>query len=226
MDSYFIYYGLTFIAIIISVGANIYVNSSYKKYLKVINTKGLKGVDVARKILDMNGLQSVPVLEVSGFLSDHYDPRKKVVRLSGDIYNRNTISSVAVAAHECGHAIQDSQGYFFMRLRSAIAPFASISSYVGYIAIAVGCILGFFDLVLLGIALELVILLFQLVTLPVEFNASSRALKILNDENLIESDEVKKCRKVLVAAAFTYVAGVAATLLQILRLVLMFTRRD
>ena len=226
MDNYAIYYGLTAIALIITLSAQWFVNHNYKKFLKVNNSKGLKGVDVARKILDMNGLNNVPVVEVSGFLSDHYDPSKKIVRLSGDIYNRDTISSVAVAAHECGHAIQDKEGYFFMKIRSVIAPFASISSYAGYIAILIGCIFGLLDLVLLGIALELVILLFQLVTLPVEFNASHRALKILNDDHLIDEVEVKGCRKVLKAAALTYVAGVASTVLEILRLVLMFARRD
>ena len=226
MDNYAIYYGLTAIALIITLSAQWFVNHNYKKFLKVTNSKGLRGVDVARKILDMNGLNNVPVVEVSGFLSDHYDPSKKVVRLSPDIYNRETISSVAVAAHECGHAIQDKDGYFFMKIRSVIAPFASISSYLGYVAILIGCIFGLLDLILLGIALELVILLFQVVTLPVEFNASHRALKILNNDHLIEEGEVKNCRKVLTAAALTYVAGVASTVLEMLRLVLMFVRRD
>ena len=226
MDNTAIYYGLIFIAMIITLSAQWYVNHNYKKFLKFTNSKGLKGVDVARKILDMNGLNNVPVVEVSGFLSDHYDPRKKVVRLSGDIYNRDTISSVAVAAHECGHAIQDKEGYFFMKIRSVIAPFASFSSYAGYIAIMIGILFSIIDLILLGIGLEMVILLFQLVTLPVEFNASSRALKILNNDHLIEEKEVKDCRKVLKAAALTYVAGVAATILEIFRLLLMFVRRD
>lgn len=226
MDNYVIYYGLTLLALIITLSAQWFVNHNYKKFLKVNNVRGVKGVDIARKILDMNGLNSVPVVEVGGFLSDHYDPRKKVVRLSSNIYNKDSISSVAVAAHECGHAIQDKEGYLFMKVRSFIAPFASVSSYLGYIAILIGCLFSLIDLVLLGIALELVILLFQVVTLPVEFNASSRALKILNNEHLIEVEEVKGCRKVLTAAALTYVAGVASTVLEMLRLVLMFTRRD
>ena len=226
MDNYVIYYGLTFIALIITLGAQWFVHHNYKKYLKFVNSKGLKGSEVARKILDINGLQNVPVVEVNGFLSDHYDPTKKVVRLSKEIYDLNTISSVAVAAHECGHAIQDKNGYFFMKIRSFIAPFASFSSYAGYIAILIGCIFGLFDLILLGIALELVILAFQLVTLPVEFDASHRALKILKEESIIDNDEVAMCRKVLTAAALTYVAGVAATVLEMLRLILMFTRKD
>ncbi len=226
MGEYAIYYGLTFIALIITLGAQWFVNHNYKKFLKYNNSKGTKGCEIARKILDMNGLNNVEVVEVSGFLSDHYDPSKKVVRLSGDIYNKDTISSVAVAAHECGHAIQDKDGYMFMRVRSAIAPFASISSYAGYIAILIGCIFGLLDLIFLGIALEIVILAFQLVTLPVEFDASRRALKILNDNQLIEREEVTNCRKVLTAAAYTYVASVAATVLEILRLLLVFARRD
>lgn len=226
MDGYTIYYGLTFIAIIITVSAQWYVNHNYKKFLKYKNSKGITGKSVARKILDMNGLNQVKVVEVAGILTDHYDPRNKVVRLSDAIYNGDSISSVAVAAHECGHAIQDKEGYFFLRIRSTIAPLASFSSYAGYIAIMIGLLFGFLDLILLGIGLELVILVFQLITLPVEFNASSRALKILNKDHLIESSEVDNCRKVLKAAAFTYVAGVASTVLEMLRLLLMFRRRD
>ena len=128
MDSYTIYYGLTFLAIIITVSAQWYVNHNYKKFLKYKNSKGITGKSVARKILDMNGLNHVKVVEVSGILSDHYDPRSKVVRLSDAIYNGDSISSVAVAAHECGHAIQDKEGYFFLKVRSTIAPLASFSS--------------------------------------------------------------------------------------------------
>ena len=213
-------------ATLITGGAQAYISLNYRKYKQVLVKCGKSGFDVAREILDRNGLQNIMILETQGELSDHYDPQKKCVKLSHDIYNGKTIASVSVASHECGHAIQDKEGYFFMKIRSVIAPFASISSYAGYIAILIGCIFGLLDLVLLGIALELVILLFQLVTLPVEFNASHRALKILNDDHLIDEVEVKGCRKVLKAAALTYVAGVASTVLEILRLVLMFARRD
>jgi Zn-dependent membrane protease YugP len=218
--------GLYLLALIIPLIAQIYVSNRYKKYSNIENDKKISGFEVARKILDKNGLNDLYIVETKGTMSDHYDPKRKTVRLSSDVFHGTSIASLAIAAHECGHAIQDKDGYTFMKIRSLIAPFASVSSKLGYVVIMIGLLFSLFDLVLLGIALELVILLFQLVTLPVEFNASHRALKILNDDHLIESDEVKNCRKVLTAAALTYVASVAASVLENLRLVLMFTRRD
>ena len=164
-------------ALAISGFASIYIKSNYNKYKEVLNRKKYSGFDTAREILDKNGLNEILILEVQGELTDHYDPKKKVVSLSTDIYHGTSIASVAVAAHECGHALQDKEGYTFLKIRHTLIPFVKFSSIAGYIAIAISLIAGILNLLWIGIALECVILLFQLVTLPVEFNASSRALK-------------------------------------------------
>lgn len=217
---------LIIIGLVITLCAQAYVTSSYNKYKNVKTKKELSGFEVASKILKENGLDNVYVTEVRGVLSDHYDSGRKVVRLSSDVFHGTSISSVSVAAHEVGHAIQDKENYSFMRFRHSLFPLVNFSSYAGYIAIFAGIIFGLVDLIWLGIAFELMILLFQLVTLPVEFNASDRAKKELLKYNILDSDEIELSNKVLGAAAFTYVASVLTTLLQILRLVLSFTRRD
>lgn len=225
MDYNFIYYGLTLIALAITLIAQGFVTSTYKKYSKVLNRRGIKGSEVARIILDKNGLKNVDVTCVDGFLTDHYDPRSKVVRLSRDIYSGSSVASISVAAHEVGHAIQDKDGYSFMRIRASLVPIVNFSSYAGYISILLGCIFGLADLIIVGILFEVAILLFQLVTLPVEIDASRRALNEIEKESFLDTNEYKKGKKVLVAAASTYVASLASTLLQILRLVLMLSRR-
>lgn len=219
-------YILVLIGFLITLVAQIFVNSSYKKYKKVNTKSGLQGFEVARRILDMNGLNNVEIVETKGELSDHYDPTRKVVRLSTDIYHGATIASSSVAAHECGHAVQDKEGYFFLRLRASLVPIVNISSKVGYFAIVIGLIFGAMKLAWLGIFLELAILFFQLITLPVEFNASKRAAEYLKKEALIEASEQEGSKKMLNAAAMTYVASVVATLLEILRLVLIVSNRD
>jgi len=168
----------------------------------------------------------VDIVETKGELTDHYDPTRKVIRLSTDIYHGATIASSSVAAHECGHAVQDKEGYFFLRLRSTILPFVNISSKVGYIAIVIGLIFGSMNLAWLGIFLEMAILFFQLITLPVEFNASKRASEFLKQEALIEKQEQVGSKKMLNAAAMTYVASLVSTLLEIFRLVLIVSNRD
>lgn len=226
MNDYVIYYGLTFFALIITVGAQIFINVTFGKYKKVPNMKGKSGAEVAREILDKHGLQDVYVVETKGNLTDHYDPRRKVVRLSTDVYHKESISSVAVAAHECGHAIQDKDNYTFMKIRAALVPFVNFSSYAGYFAILIGVISGLVDLVWLGIMFEVVILVFQLVTLPVEIDASKRAMKELKELNTLNTEELDKGRMVLISAAMTYVASVASAILELLRLVLLYTDRD
>lgn len=216
---------IAIISLLITLGAQVFINTMYKKYAKVANKRGMSGAEAARCVLDKNGLKEIYVVETTGTLTDHYDPSRKVIRLSHDIYTGETISSVSVACHECGHAIQDKENYFMMRLRSALVPFA-ISSSLGYFAIIIGAVLGFMKLVWIGILLECVILLFHLVTLPVEFNASARALKQIDELHLLDDSELVGSKKVLTAAALTYVASVLTTILQVLRLVLMFTRRD
>lgn len=219
-------YILVIIGFLITLLAQLFIKSSYSKYKQVKIKNKLTGYDVARKILNINGLMDIDIVETQGELTDHYDPSRKVVRLSTEIYHGETIASTSVAAHECGHAIQDKENYFFLRFRSALVPFANISSTVGYIAITIGFVFGYLKLAWIGIALEMVILLFQLITLPVEFNASSRALKILEKEALIDKNELSGSKKMLTAAALTYVASVLSTLLSILRLVLLVMGRD
>ena len=227
MDSFIINYGLLFLGLIITVAADIYVNSSYGKYKKVQSKSGLTGFEVARKILDKNGLNDIDVVSVKGELSDHYDPRRKVVRLSEPVFNGTSISSVSVAAHEVGHAIQDKENYSFMRIRAMLVPVVNFSSKLGYFAIFLGFIFNFLDLALFGIILLLAMLLFQLVTLPVEFDASKRAKMQLADLAILDSEEVPKSSNMLRAAAFTYVASLVTTLLEILRLVLVvFNNRE
>lgn len=219
-------YILVIIGFLITLGAQIFIKSSYNKYKNVNIKSKLDGYDVARRILNNSGLQNVDIVEVEGELSDHYDPKRKVVRLSPDVYHGQSIASSSVAAHECGHALQDKENYFFLRFRSALVPFANISSKIGYFAVLIGLIMGLTKLVWIGIVLEMVILLFQLITLPVEFNASKRALEFLKKEALIEKKEQDGSKKMLTAAALTYVASVVSTLLSILRLVLIVSGRD
>jgi len=221
-----LFYGLTILSIAIVLGAQIYVSSSYKKYSKIKNEKGITGKEAARYILDKNGLENIKVVETGGHLSDHYDPSKKVIRLSSSVYNDDSVGSVAVAAHECGHAIQDKQGYMFMKIRSALVPITTFSSYAGYLAIIIGIIFASLKLIWIGIILEVIILLFQLVTLPVEIDASKRALKEIKAGDLLTTKEHKGAKTMLTAAALTYVASVAAAILELVRLVLMFGRND
>ncbi len=223
---FMIVYGLTIIALIITIGAQIYVSSSYKKYSKIKNAKNMTGSEAARYLLDKNNLENIKVVETGGYLSDHYDPNKKVIRLSSAVYNKPSIGSVAVACHECGHAIQDKNGYLFMRIRSALVPITNFSTYAGYLAILIGVIFASLKLIWIGIILEIIILLFQLVTLPVEIDASRRALKEINHLNLLDTKELKGAKTMLTAAALTYVASVATTIIEILRLVLIFGRSD
>lgn len=226
MDSYILGQLLVIVSVIITISAQVYVNSSYNKYKRIENSKKLSGFDVAKKILEENGLSNIYVTEVKGNLTDHYDPNRKVVRLSTEVFHGTTIASASVAAHEVGHAIQDKEGYSFMRFRSMMFPLVRISSYGGYLSIVLGIIFGIMDLIWFGIALEVIILIFQLVTLPVEFNASYRAKEELKKYDLLDKYEVEGSAKMLKAAAYTYVASVLTTVLQLLRLIVLFNDRD
>ncbi len=217
---------LLILALLVTSLAQIYINSSYNKTKRIKNRAGLTGGEIARKILDKNGLSNVKVEEVNGVLADHYDPRIKTVRLSSDIYRNTSIASASVAAHECGHAIQDKEGYFFLKLRNSIVPIVNFASYAGYFAILIGVIASSLKIIWLGIIAEIIILVFQLITLPVEFDASSRALKQLEKHNILEKIEISTSRKMLTAAALTYVASVTATILEILRLLIAVGGRD
>ena len=220
------YYLFMIVTLAITLGAQGFLSATYKRSKKIESSKNHSGKEVARRILDKNGLQNVDVVEVEGELSDHYDPKAKTVRLSTDIFRGTSVASISVAAHEVGHAIQDKNGYLFLRIRSSIVPLVNIASKAGYIAIMIGLFAGLVRIFWIGILCELIILAFQLITLPVEFNASHRGLSQLRELGLIENQESSSCRKMLTAAALTYVAAVATALLQILRLVLMARRRD
>ena len=226
--SYMIGYGFVILAFIITLGAQILVKSRYSKYKKINCSENISGFEVARKILDANGLDNVDIVEVGGELTDHYDPNRKVVRLSRDIYHGTSVASVAVSAHECGHAIQDKDGYTFLKIRSALVPVVNLSSRLGYVVIFIGLAAGLLNLAMFGLILLGAILLFQLVTLPVEFDASKRGKSQIKKLGLVSSSSQDGVSSMLFAAALTYVAAVASTLLNLLRLLLMILgrRRD
>ena len=226
MDDYTIYYGLTFLAIAITYGAQLYIQSVYSKYSGIANRKGITGAMTAKELLFNNGMHEVTVKEVNGMLSDHFDPREPSVSLSQNNFESSSIAAVAVAAHECGHALQYKENYALLNIRASLVPLANFSSYAGYLSIMMGLMLGMMNLIWIGILLEGVILLFQIVTLPVEVDASRRALVQLQQYGLVEGEELEGAKTVLRAAALTYVAGVASTLLQVLRLVLVYGRRN
>ena len=217
---------LMIISLVITLGAQLFVSGAYSKYSKVKNKKRMSGSEAARYILDKNGLKDVKVRRVGGYLSDYYDPRNKTVNLSSANYENASVGALSVACHECGHAIQDKVGYTFMRIRAVLVPFVNFSSYAGYFAILFGCLFDSMNLIWFGIFAEMVILLFQIVTLPVEIDASKRAIKELDKYELLDKDELSGGKTMLIAAALTYVASVATTVIQILRLILTFGGRD
>lgn len=221
-----IIYLILALAVFISGTASGYIQTWYKKTSAMQNSKGLTGKEVARKILDKNGLSHVKVEPIAGQLTDHYDPRTKTVRLSEGIYDKETVAAISVASHECGHAIQDKDGYLFLRIRSTIVPVVNLASKLGYVAIVLGIMFQTLQIVQIGILAEFIILAFQLITLPVEFNASSRALKKIEEYSMVTKKEHENATKMLTSAALTYVAAVTSTLLEIFRLLLIFRSED
>ena len=201
------------------------VSKTFNKYLRVSNTRGITGYEAARRILDAHGLHDVRIERIGGKLSDHYDPRSRVVRLSDAVYSNDSIASVSVGAHEVGHAIQHAEGYAPLNFRSFLAPVASFGSKYVMILVFAGFIFNMLQLIDLGILFYSLALLFQIVTLPVEFNASSRAIANLEDLNLVYEGEIAQSKKVLNAAAMTYVAATAVSAGQLLRLLLLRNRR-
>lgn len=219
-------YILVIIAAIFSMIASAKVNSTFNKYAKVRSMAGLTGADAAQRILQGAGINDVRIEHVSGNLTDHYDPKSKVLRLSDATYGSASVAAVGVAAHECGHAIQHQVGYGPLKLRSTLVPAANIGSKLGIPIILIGVLLGSnYFLIQLGIWVFSLAVLFQLVTLPVEFNASNRAVRILEDRGILRQEEVGMCKKVLSAAALTYVAAAASSIISLLRLVLLYGRR-
>lgn len=213
------YYILLIIAMIISMFASMKVKSNYQKFSKVHASSGLTGAEAAKIILDKNGIYDVTVQPINGTLTDHYDPKSKVIRLSQGIYDSNSISAVSVAAHEVGHAIQDNEGYALLRFRSALVPVVNFTSKFTFIVIFAGLFLELVELIDVGIILFALSVLFHIVTLPVELDASKRAMNTLVSNNIITSEEEYGTKKVLGAAAMTYVASMLASLIQLFRFI-------
>lgn len=229
MMFFYDYYWLILIPVVVAMIASANVNSTYRKYQQVANSRGLTGEMAARKILDANGLFNVRIEHIAGKLSDHFDPRDNVVRLSDSTFASSSVAAVGVAAHEVGHAIQYAKGYAPMKLRSAVIPLTNIGSTLSYPLVILGLIfnsaLG--DLFInIGIVLFLTVVVFQFATLFVEFNASSRAMKTLESDNILEGDELSMSRKVLTAAALTYVAALFTVIINLLRLLLIANGRN
>lgn len=221
-------YILVIIGAVISMIASSRVNSEFRKYSRVASRSGLTGAQAAMELLHSQGIYDVSVQHIAGNLTDHFDPRNKTVSLSDPVYNSTSLAAIGVAAHECGHAMQHAKGYAPLAIRSALVPVANIGSTLSWPLIIIGLLIGgspstFF--IKLGIIFFMGALLFQIVTLPVEFNASARALRLLQSTGLMAQDEVTGSRKVLKAAALTYVAAVAASILQLIRLLAIANRR-
>ena len=214
-------YLLIFVSIAITLLAQLLISVRYKKYSKVGTSRNMTGAEVALEILKQHDMDNVYVVETKGYLSDHFDPKSNVVRLSSSNYHGANISAASIAAHEVGHAIQYKEGNSFMKLRSFIVPVVNLCSKFGYIAIIIGLLFGLLDLFYIGIAMLFAILFFQLITLPVEFGASKKGMNNLEKFNLLTEEERKGAFKVLFAAALTYVASLVTTLLEIARLLLI-----
>ena len=221
---------LVLIGVVITLWAQWRVNSAFSKYSRVRSRTGMTGAEVAQRLLQSQGIYDVRVQRVGGSLTDHYDPRTKTVNLSDDVFNVSSVAAIGVAAHECGHAIQDNVGYVPLRIRGNLVPVANIGSRLSWPLILIGLLISGLGspLVEIGIIMFSLAVLFQLVTLPVELDASARAVRLLDAEGILAGDEVSGTRKVLHAAALTYVAAAATSILQLLRLVILFggRRRD
>lgn len=225
---YYDYYYLVLVvpAIIISLIAQMKVQSTFKKYAQVMSARGMTATEVVQKILEGNGIYNVRIERVAGDLTDHYDPRSNVIRLSDSVYGNPSVASIGVAAHEAGHAVQYAKGYVPIKLRNMVLPVANIGSKLSLPLIIFGLILSMQPLVEFGILLFSFVLLFQLVTLPVEFNASRRAVNTLSSGGILQGEELRGAKKVLGAAAMTYVAAALTTAMQLLRLILISRRRN
>ncbi len=218
------YLSLFIIPLIIVIGAQALVKGAYNKYKMIESKQGKTGFEVARKILDKNNLKDIHIVETKGLMSDHYDPKRKVIRLSSEVFHKNSIASISIAAHECGHAIQHKNNYPFIKIRNILVPFVNFTSKIGYVILFIGFFASLLDIAFIGLILLSTTLLFQLITLPVEFDASKRAKAILIKGQFIIKEEEIKVKSMLNAAAMTYVAALIANLLEILRLFLMLTR--
>lgn len=219
-------YILILIGVLLSLAASAMVRSTFSRYSSVRSASGLTGAQVAERILAYAGVRDVTVHHIAGNLTDHYNPKTKVVGLSDTVYGSNSVAAIAVAAHECGHVIQHANSYAPLSMRSALVPVANFGSGVSWFLLLAGIMFSMPPLITIGIVLFSAAVLFQIVTLPVEFNASRRALNILQETGILGPSEGQSAKKVLRAAALTYVASAAAAILQLLRLILLFGRNN
>ena len=223
------YYDPTYILVLIGavlcILASSRVNSTYAKYARVRARGGMTGAEAAQRILSMSGINDVRIEHVSGNLTDHYDPSGKVLRLSDSVYASKSVAAIGVAAHECGHALQHKEGYFPLKVRSALVTAANIGSKLGLPLVIVSLVMGLGPLARIGVWVFAIAVLFQIVTLPVDFNASNRALRMVESYGIMNTDEVDDCKRVLGAAALTYVAAAASSVLQLLRLLILTGNR-
>ena len=224
MDQYYLL--LVVPMLLLSLVAQVMVKSAFNKQSKVLSSRGLTGAQAAARVLYHYGITDVRFETISGKLSDHYDPKAKVIRLSQEVANGTNVAAIGVACHEAGHAAQHAQDYVPIKVRNAILPVCNIGSYIGLPIAILGYFLGFRPLISIGLILYGLIALFQLVTLPVELNASHRAMKVMEETNMLTDDELPGARKVLTAAAMTYVTALLVTLANLLRFVLRFSRRN
>ncbi len=224
-QSYWLYLIIVGPALIFAIGAQIKVKSNFNKYSRVMSRSGLTGANAARQVLNFYGIHDVRIECVSGKLSDHYDPKSNVIRLSSEVFGSNSVAAIGVACHEAGHAAQHAEGYSPIKFRNALVPVCNIGSTLGIPIALVGLFLNSDLLVNLGLALYSLIAVFQFVTLPVEFNASRRAVDVISQMNILSGEELTGTKKVLTAAAMTYVAALATSIANLLRFIIMFTGR-
>lgn len=224
---YFDYYYLILVvpALLLAIWAQVQVKTTYRKYSRVPNSRGMTGAYAAQAVLNFYGITDVRIERVSGNLTDHYDPRSKVIRLSDGVYNNSTVAAIGIACHEAGHAAQHAENYAPIKIRNAIIPVCNIGSTIGIPLALIGWIFSFSILIYVGLGLYAAVFIFQVATLPVEFNASRRAIKVIDETQLLRDDEIGGAKKVLAAAAMTYVASMIVSLANLLRLLLRFSNR-
>lgn len=224
---YFDYYYLILVvpAMLLAIWAQVQVKTTYRKYSRVPNSRGMTGAYAAQAVLNFYGITDVRIERVSGNLTDHYDPRSKVIRLSDGVYNSSTVAAIGIACHEAGHAAQHAENYAPIKIRNAIIPVCNIGSTIGIPLALIGWIFSFSILIYVGLGLYAAVFIFQVATLPVEFNASRRAIKVIDETQLLRDDEIGGAKKVLAAAAMTYVASMIVSLANLLRLLLRFSNR-
>lgn len=224
---YFDYYYLILVvpALLLAIWAQVQVKTTYRKYSRVPNSRGMTGAYAAQAVLNFYGITDVRIEQVSGNLTDHYDPRSKVIRLSDGVYNSSTVAAIGIACHEAGHAAQHAENYAPIKIRNAIIPVCNIGSTIGIPLALIGWIFSFSILIYVGLGLYAAVFIFQVATLPVEFNASRRAIKVIDETQLLRDDEIGGAKKVLAAAAMTYVASMMVSLANLLRLLLRFSNR-